>query len=392
MRRVLAIVVFLGIFTSSLNAGEKTPSSEDVRKSIERSLPFIEKEGLAWIKKRDCMSCHVVSYMLWAHNEAFSRGIKVDQKKLDEWTEWSMSKSMGERTFFKLPAKAVDALPEPLRPKLKELVDEGFTHEKDYAGALARTLTPEELKLHQAALVKQAIVPKKGTVNDGGGVDTMWQLLLGRYAGASVQSDAFDKSTAEILIRWQEADGTWRAAGQLPSRRWARPSADQTTTMWSLLALANYRGDNPAVKKSLERGHAAVKKAKPDPNLEWLIVRYLYESKFGAKEEAASLRSELLKRQNADGGWSVTPDKASEAFSTGQSIYALSLGVSSQESAIANAKRFLLKTQQADGSWITPPASTSQGNADRLKKLEPIYRSWGTSWAAIGLSRTLTAK
>src|SRR5262245_33157755 len=66
MRRICTILFALGVFSQSLHAGEKPPSTDDVRKSIERSLPFIEKEGLAWIKKRDCMSCHVVSYMLWA--------------------------------------------------------------------------------------------------------------------------------------------------------------------------------------------------------------------------------------------------------------------------------------------------------------------------------------
>jgi hypothetical protein len=208
-----------------------------------------------------------------------------------------------------------------------------------------------------------------------------------------VQTEAFDQSTAELLIRWQESDGTWKAAGQLPSRRWARPSADQTTTMWSILALSSYRGSDPAVKKSIERGHAAVKKAKPDPNLEWLIVRYLYTTKFGAKEDADALKGELLKRQNADGGWSVTPDKSSEAFSTGQSIYALSLtGLSPSDAAIAKAQRFLVSTQEPNGSWITPPATTSQGGPDRLKKLEPIYHSWGTSWATIGLARSLAGK
>lgn len=390
MQRLLVTVYVLLILTQSCHAGEKAPTSGDVRAAIERSLPFIEKEGLSWIKKRDCMSCHVVSYMLWAHGEARARGIKVDQKKLDEWTEWSMGKSQAERTFFKLPGKVVEALPLELKPKLTALIDEGFTHEKDYRAALAKSLTAEELKEHQAALVKQAVVPKKGTVNDGGGVDTMWQLLLGRYDGPSVQTEAFDKSTAELLVRWQEPDGTWKAAGQLPSRRWSRPSADQTTTMWSLLALSNYRGDDPAVKKSIERGHAAVKKPKNDANLEWLAVRLLYEHKLGDKEKALAYKDELLKRQNADGGWSVTPDKASEAFSTGQGLYVLSLiGVSPKDAALARGQRFLLTSQQADGSWITPPATTSQGAADRLKKLDPIYRSWGTSWAAIGLCRTL---
>ena len=383
MRRLLVLIPAC-LFSQTLDGGE-------VRKAIERSLPFIEKEGVAWIKKRDCMSCHHVPFMLWSHNEAQSRGIKVDAKKLAEWTEWSKEKSLATRVFFKLNAKTVEPLAAPVQTKLAHLIDEDFTHEADFVLALTKALAPAELKQHQTNLVKEAAIPKKGAVNDGGGLDTLTQLFLaGVRSRPGEETAEFDRSTAALMARWQEADGQWKAAGQLPSRRWSRASADQTTTMWTLLALSTYREPEPAVKQTLERGHAAVKKSKPDPNLEWLVARLVYERAFGADERVGILKSELLRRQNADGGWGVTPGKPSEAFSTGQSLYALSLtGSSPRGAVVSKARQFLLDTQQQDGSWITPPASTSQGGPERLKKLEPIYRFWGTAWAAIGLSRML---
>ena len=106
----MAVIVLLGC-AARASAGEKKPTEEEVRRAVERSLPFVEKDGLAWIKRRDCMSCHVVAFMLWAHTEAKAHGIGVDEKKVAEWTEWSMGKSLAARVFFKLPDKAVLELP-----------------------------------------------------------------------------------------------------------------------------------------------------------------------------------------------------------------------------------------------------------------------------------------
>jgi Squalene-hopene cyclase N-terminal domain len=393
-RFVLISLFFCGAPASTLCAGDKQPAAADVRQAIERGLPFIEKDALAWIKRRDCMSCHVVPFMLWSHNEAQARGVQVDAIKLAEWNDWSMGKSLEQRAFFKLPGKVVETFPEPIRPKLTDLIDVGFAHEMDYVGALGKSLAPEELKQHQPALLKQATLPKKGGANDGGGLDTMTQLLLGRDPEAGgKKADQFYAGIVELLLRWQEADGTWKAAGQLPSRRWPRPAADQTTKMWNILALSSYGTPSPAVQKSLEKAHAVVKKGKGDANFEWLVARVLYDHKFGSAEELATRRKELLKRQNTDGGWSVLPGQKSEAFSTGQALYALHLtGSPPNDAPLAKGQQFLLKTQQPDGSWITSPADTSTGGPDRLKKLEPIYRFWGSAWAVIGLSRSLAEK
>jgi hypothetical protein len=337
------------------------------------------------------MSCHVVPFMLWSHNEAKARGIKIDAEKLAEWNDWSMGKSLGERSFFKLPGKVVESLPEPLRPKLTDLIDVGYMHEKEYVAALTKSLAPEELKTLQPMLIKQATQGKKQQLNDGGGLDTMMQLMLGRDRSVkNEKADEFYKGCAEVLVRWQEADGSWRAAGQLPARRWPRPIADQTSTMWGILALTSLGTSSPAIEKSLEKAHAFVKKGKADPYHEWLIARVLYEKKFGKPDDFEALHTELRKRQNDDGGWSTFPGNKSDAFSTGQSLYALRLlGAAPKDAVLGKGQQFLLTTQQADGSWVTPPSATSNGGPDRLKKLDPIYRFWGTAWAAIGLSRSV---
>ena len=365
----------------------KLPGEADVKKAIERSLPFVEKDGLAWIERRDCMSCHVVSFMLWAHAEAKAHGIRVDDKKLVGWTDWSQKKSLAQRVFFKLDDKAVESFPEALRPKLSKLVGAGFTYETELVAALAKTLSPEELKEQQAALVKQA-AKQHGGANDGGGLETLGQLLLGRDRSRKA-SDFYD-GLPELIVRLQEPSGIWKASGQQPSRRWSSATADQTTTLWTLVALAGYDDPSPSVRKSIEKGQAAIQKPAFDGNLEWLIARTLYERKFGPPVGSPEAKGQLLARQNADGGWSVSPGGTSDAFSTGESMYALRFaGLAAEDDVIRRGQKFLLDSQNADGSWTVSPALTSNGGPDRLKRLEPIWRNWATSWATIGLAKSL---
>src|SRR5689334_10618213 len=61
----------------------------DVRATIERSLPYIEKEGLAWMEAKKCDTCHHVTFMAWSLNAAADRGIGVDAAKLSEWNQWT---------------------------------------------------------------------------------------------------------------------------------------------------------------------------------------------------------------------------------------------------------------------------------------------------------------
>jgi hypothetical protein len=393
MSRLTVVAVAL-LFVATGRAAD-LPAEADVRKAVAKALPFVEKDGLAWIKARDCMSCHTVTFMLWAHTEAAAHGIDVDAKKLAEWTDWSRKKSLATRVFFKLDAKTVEALPEGIRAKLGKVTDEGFTHEKDFVAALGKALTPEELKQHQAEIVKKAGAGKKVEGNDGGGLDTMAQLFLARAtlnAGPDAKPD-FRESTAELIVRMQEANGTWKAGGQLPSRKWSKATADQTTTMWTILALASYGDPTPAIKASLDKAHAAVKKPAGDGNFEWLAARLVYDKAFGTAEQIAATKQQLLKRQNADGGWSVLADAKSDAFSTGQALYALSVaGTKPDDAVIRSGQKFLIDSQNADGSWTVSPALTSNGDANRQKRLEPIWRNWGSSWATIGLAKSLPTK
>lgn len=65
----------------------QAPEPTPARAAIERSLVFLEKEGLAWKNERKCVSCHHVPFMLWNLHEAKARGFAVNGKTIDETTQ-----------------------------------------------------------------------------------------------------------------------------------------------------------------------------------------------------------------------------------------------------------------------------------------------------------------
>ncbi|HXT58501.1 MAG TPA: hypothetical protein VN699_07695 [Pirellulales bacterium] len=81
---------------------EKRPIRADVslavqaRQAAERAIPYIEKEGAAWINDRKCLSCHYVAFMVWSFRDAGQHGFAVDTVKLADWTDWSLNHAIGQ--------------------------------------------------------------------------------------------------------------------------------------------------------------------------------------------------------------------------------------------------------------------------------------------------------
>ena len=106
-----------------------------------------------------------------------------------------------------------------------------------------------------------------------------------------------------------------------------------------------------------------------------------------AAEEWQPLVRRIRERQNADGGWSQAKGMASDAWATGQALYALAhAGVKADDPVIARGQAFLVRTQRADGSWPMTSRPTKPGG-EGSKSLIPITGA-GSSWAVLGLVRS----
>src|SRR6185369_3801344 len=98
----LTVIAWCAAIPPVFAADIRAPSDAQIRKAVERSLPYLEREGVAWIEKHDCISCHHVPFLLWSHNAAKSAGFVVDDTKLARWNEWAAGKSLSMRGYFTL--------------------------------------------------------------------------------------------------------------------------------------------------------------------------------------------------------------------------------------------------------------------------------------------------
>ena len=370
----------------TFTAQEPDPSLEKARAAIVRSLPYLEKEGTAWIRQHDCLSCHHVPFLLWSHQEARAKGIDVDAKKLAGWVDWSRAESVKQRVKLRLPAKSLeelkdDGLPATVLAKLTTNASRIVGKEEDFAKQLPKYLSAEELTAHRDAVMKRAARES----GDGGGLDTMAQLLLaGTYAAEG--DDEFSASLRARILGMQNKDGSWAAGGQIGRMNRSPAEATETTTLWTLLALSEAADE--AAKPGIDRARAFLNGTKPGRLLEGIAVRLLLE-----KSDAAM--KELGGRQNADGGWASIQGGTSDALATGQALYALGrTGLAGSGASIGRARAYLVDTQGENGSWTVAPLSLTspETKPERLKRLETIYPFWGSAWAVIGLARTLPAK
>jgi hypothetical protein len=117
----------------------------------------------------------------------------------------------------------------------------------------------------------------------------------------------------------------------------------------------------------------------------------------GSPAAIAAAVKDLAASQRPDGGWSQFATMASDAYATGEALYALNAAGSMPVTTpvYQNGVKYLLRTQAADGSWHV---------ASRSIWLQPYFESgfpyahdqWisvaGTSWAVMALSLTAEPK
>jgi hypothetical protein len=307
-----------------------------------------------------------------------------------ESVKWALADCLSDRKWFGFHAQQLlnvkaAGLPEPLLAKVKPLLKKNFSKEPDYLAALEKALGKDDLEKHKEILFREGRLP-----NNGGGPDTLAQILLGL---APLCEDKAIKdsylSIRSLLLEWQEPDGSWLAQGQLPSMKWdGEKEMNDATTMWSVLAVSACDSVEESLLRSRQRALEYLKTSAPGKTVQSLALHLMIAHKFGDPSRAGALRSELLARQREDGGWSWWKDnRTSDAFATGQALYALgSTGCNGRDPAVARAWKFLIQSQAEDGSWEVPQESINT----RPRKLN-VYTFWGTTWAAIGILQTLPA-
>ena len=332
MTRVIFATLFcFGTLSAMVWADDPAPVSDTaVRDAVSRSLPFLEKEGVVWMKDRRCMSCHHVPLLLWSHRSAQAQGFTVDSQKLAEWDEWTRKDSLANRLLFRLrnydlgrPEAAT--LPLAVKDTLKPLIFRPFQTEAEFLAELTPLLTEDEMKSHRATVLK--ISERTVDLGDrvGGGLEALGALLIASQGTSSILiQPEFRDGVIDLTSPIQLADGSWTPGGQFTGYLWTLPTANQATTMWVTLALASLDSSDPKRSASIEKALAYLRQQTPHPdNREWLAMRLLFERRFGSDDEVAKLRQQLLDARNSDGGWGWETDGPTDSLTTGLAIYVL---------------------------------------------------------------------
>jgi squalene-hopene/tetraprenyl-beta-curcumene cyclase len=323
MRR-LSPVITLTLLPAVAAAADPAPN---VKETINRGLTFLAKDNLAWKEKRQCAECHHAPFTIWALSEGKKRGYAVDEKALDDLTNWVLTKDHLTKLVAKPPKQ-------------------------------------EKAELNEAPLL----------------------LALGVEAGGAKSAPDGLKELLASVLGDQDKDGSWRLSYEF------RPvgSSPEVLTTLALLALSapNAPDMGPEGKAARERGLRWLRKAGSDEELQAAALRLILWRRMGQPAgEWEPLVEKLRGAQAADGGFGQVPKAKSDAYATGQALYALAeAGVKPDDEAVRKAQSFLAKTQREDGGWAMVSRAVMR-DGKPPKNLEPITHV-GSAWAVMGLVRS----
>jgi ankyrin repeat protein len=302
----------------------------DLHTAAQRSVTLMEKTALGTAANGGCASCHSHNMTDLVTNLARTKGLQVDEKAAND-----------RRTLTRVPYSS------PLT-MLERFDNPGSPDVPLYA--------------------------------------------LGGLANAGYKPDRITDGMIANVVGRQNSSGRW----MVPHGAIARPpieDGDIPRAAAGIAALKNYGAPGRAAdfNDRVARARDWLAAAKPitadDRNMQLIGLQ-----RAGAdKGLLRRLAKAIVATQRPDGGWAQRAGFSSDAYATGQTLYALAASemLTPSESAYQNGVKFLLSTQHADGSWYV---------RSRAPKFQPFFESgfpyghdqWistmATGWAAAALA------
>lgn len=321
-----------GISTAKPVVAIAQGSGTDVKASVEKSLSLLQSTNGKFLNTGGCVACHAQNLTGMAVNAARGNGAKVDGTADAEMARGALAFLGG------------------LEPLFLQLVD-----------------------------------PPPG-------VQGMEYSVLQVGASRLPASRAVDAAVFYIAAGQREA-GNWPyLAGGVPRPPIQDGDFFSTVAGMRILQLYAVPGRKAEFQDRIRRAGIWLKNAQPrsteDRVMQLLGLRW-------AGLPAQTQVKELLTLQQDDGGWAQTQWLQSDAYATGQVLYALhEQGVPPSDPAYARGVAYLQSTQKPDGSWHV---------RSRAPKFQPYFQSgfpydddqWissaATAWAATGLSYAIPA-
>jgi Squalene-hopene cyclase C-terminal domain len=340
LSHALPVLLALAAFGGAASRGDERqqsvpsgtpPAPAKIQRTVDRALSFLVKDAARWRSERGCATCHHGAMTVWALGEARLRGYSVNAETLADEVKWTKDLFVGQ-----------------------------FSKPRDSRWGYNFVSLPG---MYLATMS-----------------DTLPVLSRNEVQRMAVH-----------LERHQEADGVWQMPP--PNANTSPPTFEspETLALWGLLAWEpSMLPDSAAATNRAARARAAnwLAHAKPTETTQSLALRLRLAVHDAESPSQLALRVDhLLKRQHADGGWSQLQELPSDAYATGQVLWALNFAsIPSDHAAVARAVSFLVAQQQDNGAWPMSPRTHPDAHITRPRNLVPITY-FGTAWATLGLVR-----
>jgi hypothetical protein len=225
-------------------------------------------------------------------------------------------------------------------------------------------------------------------------VETTAGYLLWGLEASDHKRDRATDALVHHLAGSQELDGGWLVRADRPPIE----SGRVTPTALAIRALRAYPlpGRKTEFDAQVRRGSQWLADY-PSRTGEEKSMRLLGLVWAGAQAPLVrAAASKLAAEQRADGGWAQLDTLSSDAYATGQALYALRAAEALSRNALDKAVGFLLQTQLADGTWYVRsrayPVQTNYFDTGFPHGRDQWISAAGTSWACIGLSLSIAQK
>ena len=215
-----------------------------------------------------------------------------------------------------------------------------------------------------------------------------WQLV--DFGMNGLPKTAYTDAAVHVIMAMQTPEGHWSTNESL------RPPmnvGDFQAAAVCIFAMKHYTpaGSEAVAVEAIQQAVAWLEQAEPqttqDRAFHALALAWANEGTARSKQSARA----LVAMQRPDGGWSQLPGTESDAYATGQVLFALATAaqMASTDPVYQKGVDYLLRTQAADGTWHVK---------SRAIWLQPYFESGfpygqdqfistaGTAWAAMALA------
>jgi hypothetical protein len=181
-------------------------------------------------------------------------------------------------------------------------------------------------------------------------VSTSDTWLLAGMAAHDQPGTSGTAAMARVLARQQSKNGQWSLSGP----RAPMQSSPFTFTALSIKSLDVYIPKSDSANVSEQKKLAVDWMLKTPAKISEDRASRLLGLKWSQHKDLRKAVADIKADQRPDGGWAQLPNLSSDAYATGQALYALHEGggMSVKDPVYQRGVKFLLRTQDEDGSWF----------------------------------------